>query len=58
MDKETVASLYNGILTNLKKEGNSGTSLVVQWLRIYLPMEGAWVRSLGGELTSHTPHGS
>ena len=40
MDKETVASLYNGTLISLKKEGNSGTSLVVQWLRIYLPMDG------------------
>ena len=26
--------------------GGIGTSLVVQWLRIHLPMQGTWVRSL------------
>ena len=31
------------------------TSLVVQWLRILLPMQGTWVRSLVGELRSHMP---
>ena len=30
-----------------------GTSLVVQWLRIYLPMQGSQVWSLLGELRSH-----
>ena len=30
-----------------------GTSLVVQWSRSMLPMQGAWVRSLVGELRSH-----
>ena len=30
-----------------------GTSLVVQWLRICLPMQGAWIRY--GELRSHLP---
>ena len=30
-----------------------GTSLVVQWLRIHLPMQGAWVRSLVRELSPH-----
>ena len=34
-----------------------GTSLAVQWLRICLPMQGVWVRSLVGELRSHMPHG-
>ena len=38
---------------NLKKEKYSGTSLVVQWLRIRLPMQGTWVPSLVGELRSH-----
>ena len=28
----------------VKKQG--GTSLVAQWLRICLPMQGTWVRSL------------
>ena len=32
-----------------------GTSLVVQWLRICLPMQGMRVRSLVGELRSHMP---
>ena len=27
-----------------------GTSLVVQWVRLRVPNEGAWVRSLVGEL--------
>ena len=36
----------------------SGTSLVVQWLRIHLPMQGTWVRSLVGELRSHMPWGN
>ena len=36
---------------------NLGTSLVVQWLRICLSMQGVWVRSLVGELGSHMPHG-
>ena len=30
-----------------------GTSLVVQWLRICLAMQGAQVQSLVGELRSH-----
>ena len=29
------------------------TSVVVQWLRIFLPMQGTWVQSLVGELRSH-----
>ena len=32
-----------------------GTSLVVQWLRICLPMQVTWVRSLVRELRSHMP---
>ena len=32
-----------------------GTSLVVQWLRARLAMQGTRVWSLGGELRSHTP---
>ena len=32
-----------------------GTSLVVQWLRIHLPMQGTRVRSRVGELRSHMP---
>ena len=32
-----------------------GTSLVVQWLRICLAMQGTWIWSLVGELRSHMP---
>ena len=31
----------------------TGTSLVVQWLKIRLPMQGTQVQSLVGELRSH-----
>ena len=31
------------------------TSLAVQWLRLCLPMQGVWVRSLVMELRSHMP---
>ena len=34
-----------------------GTSLVVQWLRPHLPMQGMKVQSLVGELRSHMPRG-
>ena len=32
-----------------------GTSLMVQWLRICLAMQGTWVESLEGELRSYMP---
>ena len=32
-----------------------GTSLVVQWLRICLPLQRTWIWSLARELRSHTP---
>ena len=35
-----------------------GTSLVVQWLGICLPMQGTWVRSLVKELRPHMPQGN
>ena len=34
---------------------NGGTSLVVQWLRLRLPIQGVQVRSLVGNLRSHMP---
>jgi len=34
------------MLKDVIKINSSGTSLVVQWLGIYLPVEGTWVRSL------------
>ena len=33
------------------------TSLVVQWLRLHLPVQGVQVQSLVGELRSHMPQG-
>ena len=38
------------------KNMNSGTSLVVQWLRIRLPIQGTWVRALPRE--DPTCHGA
>ena len=38
----------------MDKQG-PGTSLAVQWLRIYLPVQKAPVHSLVGELRSHMP---
>ena len=35
-----------------------GTSLVVQWLRIYLPILGMWVLSLSRKLRFHIPLGN
>ena len=35
----------------------AGTSLVVQWLKLCLPKQSAWVPSLIGELRSHMPPG-
>ena len=37
------------------KNLRTGTSLVVQWLRLMLPMQGVRVQSLVGELKSHMP---
>ena len=36
---------------------NVRTSLMIQWLRLCLPMQGVWVQSLVGELRFHMPHG-
>ena len=39
----------------IKNYSTTGTSLVVQWLRICLAMQETWVRSLIGEVRSHVP---
>ena len=36
---------------------NLQTSLVVQWLRLYLPLQGVWAQSLVEELRSLVPEG-
>ena len=53
----SIAALFqtvkNGVILNIHEEVNQdincGTSLVVQWLRIHLPMQGTQVRSLAQE---------
>ena len=67
-DKGLISRMYKEILScNNKKKpqitlfkidwgrGMGGTSLPTQWLRPCLPMEGAQVLSLVGELRSHMP---
>ena len=41
----------------LVKNRYRGTSLLVQWLRLHLPMQGVQVQSLARELGSHMPCG-
>ena len=43
------------LVTLWSTENRTGTLLVLQWLRIHLPTQGALVPSLVGELTSHMP---
>ena len=52
--KNQFKSLLDKYLLKCKQVG---TSLVVQWLRLCLPMQGMRVRSLVGELGSHVPWG-
>ena len=47
MFKQVLLKMYRG-----------GTFLVVQWLRIHLPMQGTWVRLLVLELRSHVLQGN
>lgn len=42
-------------LARILKNNNLGTSLAIQWLRFELPVQGAWVQSLVGELRSCLP---
>ena len=41
------------LLKNTMKKSLPETSLVGQWFRILLPMQGTWVPSLVGELRLH-----
>ena len=43
---------------NSKQNCSVGTSLVVQWLRLHLPMQGAWIRSLIPDWGVKIPHAS
>ena len=38
------------ILKHAEKSGFLGKTLAVQWLRLHVPMQGAWVQSLIREL--------
>ena len=49
--------LKNGVIKNSIKIRQAETSLVVQWLRTRLPLQGTQVPSLVGELRFHMPHG-
>ena len=44
-----ILSEFSGTVLHLQK-ATTGTSLVVQWLRLELPMQWAWVQSLVREL--------
>ena len=50
-EKKNVMSQEMARKDPIKK--NTRTSLAIQWLRVRLPMQGAWVPSLVGELRSH-----
>ena len=39
-------TIINQLLADSYQNSTSGTSLVAQWLRIHLPMQGTWVRAL------------
>ena len=45
------------VSVRMKIRPNSGTSLVVQWLRLHHSIRGMWVQSLAGTLRSHMPQG-
>ena len=42
-------AIWRGQKKKNNKKNKIGTSLVAQWLRILLPMQGTWVRALVGE---------
>ena len=52
--KDMGANTKENYVKNLDQKLTPGTSLVVQWLRIYFAMQGTWVQSLVLELRSHT----
>ena len=54
---KVLIDLLSWEITHAQREGEQKSqcraSLVVQWLRIYLPTQGTWVQSLVGKLKSH-----
>ena len=55
--EETVCNGLLSLVVSQNKKPRTGTSLVIQWLRLHLPMQGMWVGSLVRELRSHMPWG-
>ena len=49
----TSGLLFENVIFRQMNQMVNATSLVVQWLRIHLPMQGTRVVSLVKELTSH-----
>ena len=57
-DKEEIRVRVKGICIHfMLKCPCVGTSLVVQWLRLHLSMQGTWVRFLIREIRFHMPGG-
>ena len=50
---ERLEDLLGNVKQKKKKKISQETTLVVQWLRIRLAMQGTWVQSLVRELRSH-----
>ena len=57
-NESKMAYKLNALKNPLILKNRRGTPLVVQWLRIRLPMQGAQVGSLVRELQSHMPWGN
>ena len=51
--KQLSSSSSSNMLCIFKYVIHVGTSLVVQWLRLRLPVQGTWVRFPVGQLRSH-----
>ena len=57
-NRTTANIIGNGEELDASLRLRTGTSLVVQWLRIHFPMQGTRVRSLVRELRSHMLRGN
>ena len=55
--KQTITLIGKFAYVVLNQESPRGTALVVQWLRLRLPMQGVQAWSLVGKLRSHMPQG-
>ena len=58
LQSHLASSMKNPLNHYNLSQRNRGTSLVVLWLGICLPMQGMWVRPLIRELRSHMPEGN